>query len=873
MLKSVPNFLFSLSLFLCANVLWGQGLNGTVVDSDGQPLGFATIRYYAGSNSVAPVQGAVADERGQFTLNNLPVGSGEVVASFVGYSKASQRVDIVAGKMQTVSLALQSDAMGLDEVIVTGVVNAKSKLGSSVSITTLDARITNHLPVTNTAELFRYVPGIRSEASAGEGNTNISARGVPISAGGSKYLQLQEDGLPVLLFGDIAFATADIFLRADQSVSRIEAVRGGAASTLASNSPAGIINLISQTGEIEGGSVSSTLGLDYNHLRTDFNYGSPIGGGVSFHVGGFFRQGEGPRTTGYTANYGGQFKANLTKRFATGHARVYYKYLNDRAVAYLPMPMQVTGTNDAPTWESAPNFNAQYGTPHSPYLLQNLGLGPDGQLRRSDVADGMHPVSQAIGSEFSFDIGEGWKVENRSRMAFNSGRFVSPFPAELGQSSTLFPTQTLKYADNGQAFASGLAMRIHMFDTELNNFNNFANDIKVNKKFGVLDLTAGYFKANQNISMSWLWNTYITDVNGEKSRLLNVTDANGTALSENGLLAYGVPAWGNCCQRNYDVAYDVSAPYAALGVELESGLSADASFRWDRGVVSGRFAGSVQTSYDVNNNGQISEPEKSVSAINNAATTPVSYEYGYASYSLGLNYKLSADKAVFARYSHGGSAKADRLLFSGLDYTNGDRLNAKDLIDQAEVGYKMKLRNGGFYLTGFYAKTSEEGGFEATTQKIIKNDYRAMGVELEGSYSAGNFDLRGGLTFTSAEITDAIDETVVGNTPRRQASLVGSLMPSYQSGKFRIGLAMFGTSQSYAQDNNKLVLPGYLVVNGFAQLSLSKGLSLTVSANNLLNAIGVTESEEGAITDNAVNFVRGRSITGRTSTVTLRYEF
>lgn len=873
MFKSVPDFLFFILLLLGATALQAQSISGTVVDSDGQPLGYVTVRYYAGGNTLASVQGAVTDERGQFSLAGLPAGSGEVVASFLGYSNASQRVDLSAGQSLTVSLALQSDAFGLDEVIVTGVVNAKSKLGSSVSITTLDARVTNQLPVTNTAELFRYVPGVRSEASAGEGNTNISARGVPISAGGSKYLQLQEDGLPVLLFGDIAFATADIFLRADQSVARLEAVRGGAASTLASNSPAGIINLISKTGEIEGGSVSSTLGLDYNHLRTDFSYGSPIGEGVSFHVGGFFRQGHGPRTTGYTANYGGQFKANLTKRFKTGHARVYYKYLNDRAVAYMPMPMQVSGTNDSPTWESAPNFSAQYGTPHTPYLLQNLGLGPDGQLRRADVADGMHPVSHAIGSEFSFDIGEGWKIENRTRMAFNSGRFVTPFPAELGQATNLFPNQTLSYADNGQNFAGGLAMRIHMFDTELNNFNNFVNDIKINKKFGVLDLTAGYFKANQNISMSWLWNTWVTDVNGEKSRLLNVTDAAGNLLSENGLLAYGVPAWGNCCQRNYDVAYDVSAPYAALGVELENGLSADASFRWDGGTVNGRFAGSVQTTYDVNNDGQISEPEKSVSAINNAATTPVSYEYGYASYSLGLNYKLSADKAVFARYSHGGSAKADRLLFSGLDYTNGDRLNAKDLIDQAELGYKMKFRKGGFYVTGFYAQTSEEGGFEATTQKIIKNDYRALGVELEGSYSAGGFDLRGGLTFTSAEITDAIDETVVGNTPRRQAALVGSLMPTYQAGRFYVGLAIFGTSQSYAQDNNQLVLPGYFVVNGFAQLTLSKGLSLTVSANNLLNAIGVTESEEGAITDNAVNFVRGRSITGRTSTMTLRYEF
>ncbi|TXD97310.1 hypothetical protein FUT87_05120 [Mitsuaria sp. TWR114] len=34
-------------------------------------------------------------------------------------------------------------------------------------------------------------------------------------------------GLPVLLFGDIAFGTADQFLRADVNIDRLEVVRGG----------------------------------------------------------------------------------------------------------------------------------------------------------------------------------------------------------------------------------------------------------------------------------------------------------------------------------------------------------------------------------------------------------------------------------------------------------------------------------------------------------------------------------------------------------------------------------------------------------------------------------------------------------------------
>ena len=107
----------------------------------------------------------------------------------------------------------------LEDVVITGVVNPKAKIKSSVSITTMDVKQIEQSAPRSTAEIFRSIPGIRSESSGGEGNSNISVRGVPISSGGSKYLQIQEDGLPVLLFGDISFATADIFTRFDGNVA------------------------------------------------------------------------------------------------------------------------------------------------------------------------------------------------------------------------------------------------------------------------------------------------------------------------------------------------------------------------------------------------------------------------------------------------------------------------------------------------------------------------------------------------------------------------------------------------------------------------------------------------------------------------------
>ena len=852
-----------------ATVSFGQGaITGSVVSDEGDPIVGADVMLEG------TYIGAAASSDGIYTIGNVPAGNYVVIVSAIGYKNDKTEVDVADGLTAQVSFQLGMDVLGLSDVVVTGVVNPKSKLESSVSISTIDASDIEKSAPRTTAEIFRTIPGVRSEASGGDGNTNITVRGVPISSGGSKYLQLQEDGLPVLQFGDIAFATADIFLRADYNIARVEAIRGGSASTMASNSPAGIINMISKTGAIEGGSVRSTVGLDFNTSRLDFEYGSPFGSGLSFHVGGFFRQGEGPRTAGYSANNGGQLKLNLTKRFENGFARIYYKYLNDHSIAYMPMPLKVEGTNADPQWSSVDGYDAASGTVHSPYLLQNLGLGVDGELRRSNVADGMHPLTQSIGAEFNSIFGDGWKIVNRARLAFNSGRFVSPFPAEIGTAQGMAESvgdsgAYLQYAD-GSTFDGERVLRIHMFDTELNNFNNFINDFKVSKSLGNAEVTVGYYRSVQKIVMSWLWNSYITDINGEAARLIDVFSIDSVKLSQNGLYAYGVPAWGNCCTRSYDVDYETSAPYVSGAMDINDDLNLDFSLRFDNGHVTGSFAGPVQTQYDVNNDGTISPNEESVSAIDHANATPVDYTYAYTSYSVGANYKLSEAQAVFARYSTGGAAKADRLLFGRDQYLDGTTMFAKDMVTQAELGYKHLFNKGGLFITGFMATTNEEGGYEATTQKVIENDYSALGVEVEGAYDLGALDLRGGMTYTQATISSGDNE---GNAPRRQPAVMYNFVPSYSLGDHSLGLSLIGQSSAYAQDSNELVMPGYLIVNGFLNYQLTDRFVASVNANNLTNALGITESEEGSITDNEVNYVRARPIMGRSVSLSVGYQF
>jgi outer membrane receptor protein involved in Fe transport len=759
---------------------------------------------------------------------------------------------------------------GLETIVVTGVPRRTTIMASSSSVSSLSLAQVEVSTPRSTAEAFRVIPGVRSESTGGEGNANIAVRGLPVASGGAKFLQLQEDGLPVMQYGDIAFGNADIFMRLDNTVQTIESIRGGSASTAASNAPGGIINFISKNGENESGSVSTTLGLDYDTIRTDFEYGTYLSDSVRFHVGGFVRQGEGPRETGYTSNKGGQIKANLTKDFENGYVRLYYKHLDDKSVGYLPMPMYANG-------DSIPGFDAQSDTPHSALFTKTVRLNGENQISSGDIRDGMNPQVDSVGFEAVFDLDNDWRIENRFRKSSVSGNFNSLIPAEVGSATAIAQSiggagATLSNANTGAAFNDDLAMRIHTFDVTMNDFDSIVNDFKLTKSLSDdTSVTFGYYASTQNIAMSWLWNSYLMELKGDNAALLNVTAADGTEFSENGLYAYGTPFWGNCCQRDYDTEYDTRAPYVSFSTKVGD-VSIDASARYDSGEARGNYAGAVTSTVDMNRDGVISVPEQNVAGIDTANASPVNYDWDYASYSIGANYQIDSSLATFARLSKGGRANADRLLFGKVraDGSVADE-DAVDEVNQYEFGVKKRFDSLSVFATAFYAET-EEQNFEATSQTFFDREYEAKGIEIESTYFIDAWDFRGNLTWTDAEIAkDALTPEVVGNTPRRQADLIYSLMARYSFDKGAAGVNFIGTTDAYAQDNNDLKFDGYTQVNGFVSYDLSENLNIALNVNNLFDTVGITEAEEGSIPEN--NIIRARTINGRTTSITLKYAF
>ncbi|WP_340587295.1 TonB-dependent receptor domain-containing protein [Erythrobacter alti] len=793
----------------------------------------------------------------------------------------------------------EEEAAEENTIFVTAVARGGNELETSVSLSSIDSDTITQLNPGSSADLVRQIPGIRAEASGGEGNANIAVRGIPVSTGGARYIQLQENGLPVLEFGDIIFGNSDNFLRADRNVGRVEAVRGGSASTFASNSPGGVVNFISKTGEREGGAIAGTVGLDHETYRLDFDYGASLTDDSYFHIGGFYRTGEGNRDIGYTASNGGQIRANFTQEFDGGYIRVYGKYLDDSTPTILPQPVFVGGTASDPDYQAIDNFDPRSDSLYSRYITTSATLDGDNNPTTYDIHDGLSVKSAALGLEAEIEFADGWVLTERFRFADNSGSFVSPFPASAGSAQSIADGiggagSTIEFASGPNAGSAanpmsiggnGLLTNIVLFNVRLNSLDNISNDLRLSREFDMggasAVFTTGFYASRQEIDTDWLWTSFVQTVEGDgESVLVDIRDAGGDLVTQNGVVGFGASFFGNCCRRNYDVSYDTYAPFASLSVEVGD-LTLDVSGRYDFGSANGTITGADSgfgtgvTSFDFNNDGNIDPAEAQTSILPLTNARPVNYDYDFFSFSLGANYLLTDDLSIFARYSQGGRHTADRSLFSPAVSALDGSLPGGDSgviaeVNQLEGGLKYQGSGLRLYATAFYAETAETN-VEIAPLLLTDNTYEALGLEVEGSYQVGPFSLSAGATWTDSEIVDANNAAIIGNTPRRQADFVYQGTAQYEDDFFTAGLNLIGTTESFTQDNNDLVLPGYNQVNAFLSVRPLDRLELTLNANNLFNAYGYTEAEEGSIPGNGI--VRARSIAGRTVSASVRIDF
>ncbi len=825
----------------------------------------------------------------------------------------------------------QADEEVIEEVIVTGVPRGgATKLEASVSVSAIPAEELVNFAPRSVAEVFRSLPGIRAESSGGGGNANLSIRGIPLATGGSKYMQIHEDGLPVLEYGDINFGNTDNFIRFDTSIARVESIRGGSASTFASNSPGGIINMISKTGGDDAGSIGVSFGLDYDEFRTDFEYGGSFDDTLYYHIGGFVRDGEGVRETNFNGDSGGQVKANITKELDDGFLRFYLKRLDDRVTTYLPSAVTVNGGG---SYGSLPGYDASTQSTHSPQTNNITTFDAFGNARSRSVADGIESLVTAFGLEFEKDVTDTLKLNNKFRTSEITGGFIAPFTdgfaggtdtiankgatlcadASVGDGVALDCSGGVTATVGGEAAdPNQLAYTNLLFDTSFDDLGLLANDLELTSEGSSFSLSGGVYYSKQNIKTSWnSWHARMQTLDGSNS--MNITyvangagiDADGNpvdvVLADNGALTQSFLAW------NWDLEYRTIAPYFNVGFDVGDRATVDVSVRYDDVRARGRRLDACcggNTGYDLNGNGSIGEfavengvitrldsdallenPGASSDFIaggvrvlneSNAAITNVNYDADNTSFSLGGTYLLTDNSSIFARYSDGGRAVADRLTqVPGSLNADGSLTSTTDGFDnvqQFEAGYKYAGAGWSLYATYFNTVT-EETQAELTSGLTFVREYEANGLELEGDVNIGDyFFVRGNATFIDAEISkDRDNPAIVGNTPRRQADMIWTIIPEFRNDRFAAGVVLQGSTDYFLQDNNDLEQEAYNLVNLFGNWYVNDSLLVYLNVNNLTDEFVITEAEEGSGAVGSI--IRARPLSGRSTVLGLSYLF
>jgi outer membrane receptor protein involved in Fe transport len=229
-------------------VATGRGtLVGTVVDKKSQqPIAFATVALISATTG-KPIDGAVCDEAGHFTLRGLLAGTYNLQVSFVGYKPLEQAGVTLTGGAETLlgTLALESAPAQLGEVLVQG---QRVLVEEKVDRTVYNAEQDHTTQGGDAIDVLRRVPLLSVDL-----NGNVSLRG-------STTIKVLLNNKPsTIMAGSIADALKQ--LPADQ-IKAVEVITAPSARYDAEGA-VGIINIITKQDNLQGKTLSlnTTAGL------------------------------------------------------------------------------------------------------------------------------------------------------------------------------------------------------------------------------------------------------------------------------------------------------------------------------------------------------------------------------------------------------------------------------------------------------------------------------------------------------------------------------------------------------------------------------------------------------------------------------------
>jgi len=257
-------------------------VRGRVTDAaSGRPL--PAVQILVEGTSV----GTLTNASGQFELTGIPAGQITIVAQSIGYARGSQVVVVADGESVTLDFQLRAEALGLDQIIVTGTAGGTQRRAVGNVVDRLDAA--ELMTVTPTTDMTQLI-GQRTPGVVMLGGGNQVGAGGRIRIRGASSIGLPND--PIVYIDGVRMEsspTSGPGQRGGSSISRIndlnpediesiEIIKGPAAATLygteASN---GVIQIVTKRGTSGAPRWDFTLRSGTNFLlnpsgRTGLSY-------------------------------------------------------------------------------------------------------------------------------------------------------------------------------------------------------------------------------------------------------------------------------------------------------------------------------------------------------------------------------------------------------------------------------------------------------------------------------------------------------------------------------------------------------------------------------------------------------------------------
>ena len=769
---------------------------------------------------------------------------------------------------QSATPAPPSETEAAPEIIVTGTAGGgTSRQAAAFAVTSIDAASIARAAPTSTADLFKVIPGVSAESSGGQNGANIFVRGYP-SGGDAEFVTLTTQGVPFFSPPTLSFLENTQLIRIDETIARVEAVRGGTGALFANGQPGLTINFVQREGgrDFEGllkGSIT-----DYGYARGDFRLSGPIGPETTFMVGGFYGSGHGLRDPGFTAEKGGQITANIRHTLDRGSIMIFARYLDDHGQWLLPIPLIQNGS----ALSQFGNIDPGKGVLAGPET--RLALLPDGT--RADLADGRGAKLFNVGGNFDYEVGDGFKVRYRVSYLSGDADTTGLVPASSAQSAGSFATSlngtigSLTYVNGGGAVANAANQQVILAGTWVvrKQIKDFTNDLSLEWKTSVNTLTVGGYYSDFSSDDQWnLGNIQLLTAENN-ARRLNLTLADGRIVTSRGFTQGSF--------FNVNAAYN-GREYAAYAVDefnVTPELRLDAGLRYQHYKATGTLE---NNNFGVNVDGNANTLYDNGNAVLNGTFNTLSYSKGSVSWTVGANYDFTSQVGAYVRYNRGNT----NPFFDNL--RDGIRISPK--VDNYEAGIKVRTDLVSLYATVFHTM------FEGLSTTVIANGApvasiggaRSTGVELEGALRPfDNFSIGVSGTWLDAKYrnftTGGGTVNLSGNRVQRQPRWQWRVTPAYDleigdGNKVSLFSTFSYTGDRFSDVQNQQLLPNYFKIDAGITAEIGKALLLGVTVDNLTDKIAITEGNPRVIGSQGQGVINARPILGRSFRFSLGYKF